>query len=201
MNSEIHLAEVGFPRFHAPVSMTGIEFERHEELTIPRLVVFEPGGDYQVHHRAYTERIKAIGADIYSGDIYKPDTLEALPPIGLLVIENVLSDPDYENKDIEGLIKLLSIKIVVGGLVLVIDTLIEGGLSILLSLLKEADQVNLEIVMESLRTKSKENKPNDEWVNFIMRTLDQLNLVDKALEKGLSTINLNNDNCLLLQRK
>lgn len=120
MNHEIHVGEVGFPHEHREISPTGINSLNNScnGIKIPRLVIFEePGSTYDIHHQDFGPRVRACDGKVFYGNIYKPETLDQLPNMGLLVLENVVTDPDQVENDWFGLLRFLELKIVPNGIV------------------------------------------------------------------------------------
>lgn len=204
----IHIAEVGFPHMHGH-SLTGIESKSGTEgIQTPRLVIFESGGEYEVHHRNYSKRARAAAAQIYVGNIYQPDTLQDLPEIGLLVLKNVITDPSCAEKIWEGLLVLLDSKIVAGGIVLFIDYILRGTAATLESLkVVIAQNPRFAIVLDQAQHASDQLAKPEVWssdtdiIQLLLANLEHIAVVDEALRRGLSTLNTSNKQLLVLQAR
>lgn len=200
MSLKTHIAEVGFPHAHTDISLTGIEFNA-TGIEVPRLVLFEPEGYYQPHHEEYATRVRQVGGEIYKGNIYEPESLTHLPPIGLLVLENVLTDPSFEDKDWQGLADLLGAKVIVNGIILMIDHAIVGMNIEFYDLLRKiiVKSTTLEIILDAMFPHPGLN--DESLVGCLLNSLNHIDIVDEALVKGLKTIDPIDKHILVLKRQ
>src|SRR5690606_33823592 len=129
--------------------------------------------------------------EIYYGDIYKPESLEEIPQMGLLVLENVVTDPGQIQKDWYGLIRFLDSKIAPGGLVLFSDHIYSGSLYLGVpheEIRKEVSQSDSFEVLYFDPLEKGAVEDHTRALNNCKEILNSLGMMDQALNSGLDEL-------------
>ncbi len=195
-----YMAEVGFKA--ADISPIGVG--SNYPLTIPRSTILEPDGGGYIENDYYREDIAELGVRIAEHNIYIPQIPADFPLMVLLIMENVVNDPQYWSiKDFAGLFQFLAQVITPQGLVLFVDSIVKtSDLEDKYRRFKlHLAESNFDVVIDEWHSGYRPDvEQRQHNLELLVTDLKNQNSYDQAMAEGLNTLMEKQNRWLLLRQ-